>query len=444
MVRFVGRKHELELLESRLASAVTGRGQVIGIAGEAGIGKTRLLFEFRQRLADVTYLEGHCLAYGNAMPYLPLLDLVRSACAITEADTPEAIGEKVEAALHAIGMDAEEAGPYLLQLLGVNDGTGPLALLSPEAIKARTFETLRQMALRSSRQQPLVLAIENLHWIDRTSEEYFASLVESLAGAPILLLLTYRPGYRPPGMEKSYTTQVALQALAASDSLSLVRSFPTTQELPEEVARLVLAKAEGNPFFLEELALAVVQHGEPHAGATVPNTIQEALLTRIDRLPAASKRVLQTASILGREFSLRLLGALWTGPGGLDPHLVELRRLEFLYEQSGADEPAYVFKHALTLEVAYESLSAARRRSLHGAAGRTLETLYGERLAEVYERLAYHYARSDDSVKAVEYLIRAADKAAATPTARRWGRSRRPPGTRSGWLPRGKIGRSST
>ena len=416
MARFVGRQHELELLESRLASAVTGRGQVVGIAGEAGIGKTRLLFEFRQRLADdrVTYLEGHCLAYGSAMPYLPLLDLVRSGCVITEADTPEAIGEKVGAALQAIGMDAEEAGPYLLQLLGVKDGTGPPALLSPEAIKARTFETLRQMSLRSSRQQPLVLAIENLHWIDRTSEEYFASLVESLAGAPILLLLTYRPGYRPPGMEKSYATQVALQALAASDSRSLVRSLPTTQELPEEVARLVLAKAEGNPFFLEELALTVVQHGEPHAGATVPNTIQETLMTRIDRLPDAAKRVLQTASILGREFSLRLLGALWAGPGGLDPHLVELRRLEFLYEQSGADEPAYVFKHALTLEVAYESLSAARRRSLHVAAGRTLETLYAERLAEVYERLAYHYARTDDSVKAVEYLIRAADKAAAS------------------------------
>jgi tetratricopeptide (TPR) repeat protein len=414
MARFVGRQHELELLESRLASAMTGRGQVVGIAGEAGIGKTRLLFEFRQRLgADrVAYVEGHCLAYGSAMPYLPLLDILRHTCAIGETDTPEEIGDKVRAALHAAGMDAEEAAPYLLQLLGVKEGTGPLGQLSPEAIKGRTFETLRQMALRGSRRRPLVLAIENLHWIDRTSEEYLTSLVESLAGVPILLLLTYRPGYRPPGMEKSYATQVALQALAAADSLSLVRSFLAAQELPEDVARIVLAKAEGNPFFLEELALAVMQHDEPQARAALPDTIQEALMARIDRLPDAPKRVLQTASVLGREFSLRLLGALWPGAGGLDPHVVELKRLEFLYEASGGEEPAYVFKHALTQEVAYESLSLSRRRALHAAAGRTLESLYAERLPEVYERLAHHYARTDDAARAVHYLVRAADKAA--------------------------------
>jgi DNA-binding NtrC family response regulator/tetratricopeptide (TPR) repeat protein len=414
MARFVGRQHDLELLESRLASTVTGRGQVVGIAGEAGIGKTRLLFEFRQRLAAdrVAYGEGHCLAYGSAMPYLPLLDLLRDTCAIAETDTPEEIGDKVRAALSAVGMDAKEAAPYLLQLLGVKEGTGPLGLLSPEAIKGRTFETLRQMALRGSRQRPLVLAIENLHWIDRTSEEYLTSLVESLAGAPILLLFTYRPGYRPPGMEKSYATQVALQALAAADSLSLVRSFLATQDLPEDVARVVLDKAEGNPFFLEELGLAVLQHGQPHLGAALPDTIQEALMARIDRLPDAPKRVLQTASVLGREFSLRLLGALWPGAGGLDPHLVELKRLEFLYEQSGGEEPTYVFKHALTQEVAYESLAPTRRRALHAAAGRTLEALYAERLSEVYERLAYHYARTDEAALAVRYLVRAADKAA--------------------------------
>jgi DNA-binding NtrC family response regulator/tetratricopeptide (TPR) repeat protein len=416
LARFVGRAHELELLQSRLASAVTGRGQVVGIAGEAGIGKTRLLFELHQRLAGepVGYLEGHCLAYGSAMPYLPLLDLLRASCGIGDLDTPEAIGEKVRATLRGLAMDAEEATPYLLQLLGVKDDGRPISLLSPEAIKARTFETLRQMALRQSRQRPLVIAIENLHWIDRTSEEYLASLVESLAGAPILLLLTYRPGYRPPGMEKSYATQVALQALAASDSLSLVRSYLAAEELPEDVARVVLAKAEGNPFFLEELGLAITERGDAPGSAAVPDTIQEALMARIDRLADASKRVLQTASVLGREFSLRLLGALWQGPGGLDSHLVELKRLEFLYEQSGADEPAWVFKHALTQEVAYESLPPARRRALHAGAGRTLEALYADRLAEVDERLAYHYARTDDVDKAVLYLTRAADKAAAS------------------------------
>jgi DNA-binding NtrC family response regulator/tetratricopeptide (TPR) repeat protein len=415
LATFVGRRHELELLQSRLASAMSGRGQVVGIAGEAGIGKTRLLLEVRQSLPGdrVTYLEGHCVPYGDAIPYLPLLHLVRNNCAIAETDPPEAIVEKVRIAVRAVGLDPDEAGPYLLQLLGVKEGTARLARLSPEAIKGRTFETLRQMALKASRQRPLVLAVENLHWIDRTSEEYLASLVESLAGAPILLLLTYRPGYRPPGMEKSYATQIGLQPLAAPDSLSLVRSFLAAPELPETLTEPVLAKAEGNPFFLEELALAVWEGGAAEDPlAAVPDTIQEALMARIDRLPDEPRRVLQTASVLGREVSLRLLGAIWPGPGGLDPHLVELKRLEFLYEQSGADEPVYVFKHALTQEVAYRSLAPARRRALHAAAGRMLETLFADRLTEVYDRLAHHYARTDDSRKAIDYLTRAAEKAA--------------------------------
>ncbi len=414
LATFVGRRHELELLQSRLASAMTGRGQVVGIAGEAGIGKTRLLFEFQRSLAGrrVTYLEGHCRAYGDGIPYLPLLDLLRNNCGITDTDTPEAIVDKVRAGLQVVGLDPAEGAPYLLQLLGVKEETGPLALLSPEAIKGRTFETLRQMALKGSRQRPLILAVENLHWVDRTSEEYLGSLVESLAGAPLLLLLTYRPGYRPPGIEKSYATQIALQPLAAPDSLSLVRSFLQTEELPPAVADAVLGRAEGNPFFLEELALSLWEQSEPGATAAVPGTIQEALMARINRLPDEPKRVLQTASILGREFSLRLLGAIWPGPGGLDPHLVELKRLEFLYERSSSDEPVYVFKHTLTQEVAYESLPPVRRRALHAATGRALERLHAGRRAAVADQLAHHYARTDESEKALEYLGQVAEQAA--------------------------------
>jgi transcriptional regulator with AAA-type ATPase domain/tetratricopeptide (TPR) repeat protein len=416
MATFVGRRHELELLHGRLASAVLGHGQVVGIAGEAGIGKTRLLFEFRESIAGrpVTYLEGHCLAYGSAIPYLPLLDLLRNSCGIGDIDTPEAIAEKVRGGLRAVSMDADEGAPYLLQLLGVKEGTARLVTLSPEAVKGRTFETLRQMALKGSRQRPLILALENLHWIDRTSEEYLASLVESLAGAPILVLLTYRPGYRPSWIEKSYATQVALQPLAPADSLSVVRSFLQTSRLPESVAEIILAKAEGNPFFLEELALSLMEHGDDIRAPRVPDTIQEVLMARIDRLPDEPKRVLQTASVLGREFSLRLLGAIWPGPGGLDPHLVELKRLEFLFEQTTAEEPAYVFKHTLTQDVAYQSVPPARRQTLHAAAGQALEAFYADRLEEAYDRLAHHYARTPEAGKAIGYLTRSAERAART------------------------------
>ena len=214
---------------------MAGHGQVVGIGGEAGIGKSRLLFEFRQSLAGerVTYLGGRCLSYGSAIPYLPVLDMFRHNCGITEADSPR--GDRRESPLgllQQVGMDPEEWAPYLLHLLGVKEGTERLAPLTPEAIKSRTFEALRQMSLIGSRQRPTVFAVEDLHWIDKTSEECFTSLVEGLGGARILFLLTYRPGYRPPWMDKSYATQMALQPLSPQDSLSVVHSVLQTEQRP--------------------------------------------------------------------------------------------------------------------------------------------------------------------------------------------------------------------
>ena len=414
MARFVGRRDEFELLRGRLAFVMGGHGQVVGITGEAGIGKSRLLFEFRESLAEerVTYLEGHCLSYGSTIPYLPVLEMLRSNCQLTETDRPETVAEKLRLSLERLGMDAKEAAPYLLQLLGVKEGTDQLALLSPEAIKTRTCELLRQMSLRGARQRPLILTVEDLHWIDKTSEEYFASLLETLAGAPILFLSTHRPGYRPPWMEKSYATQVALQPLSPRDSLTVVHSVLQGEQLPAPLAQMIVEKAEGNPFFLEELARAVGEQEHLHSTLAVPDTIQEVLLARISRLPEEPKRLLQTASILGREFSLRLLGAIWEGSSGLEPHLSELTRLEFLYEQSAGEERVFVFKHALTKEVAYESLPAPLRQALHAAAGRALEALYADRLEEVYDSLAYHYSNAEEAEKAVEYLARFARKAA--------------------------------
>ncbi len=414
MVKFVGRRDDLELLQSRLASATEGHGQVVGIVGEAGIGKTRLLFEFRHSLRgkEITYLEGRCLSYGSAIPYFPVLDILRRNFGITETDQPEAIFEKVRAGLQQVEMDPEERAPYVLQLLGVKEGTDRLAPLSPEAIKDGTFETLRQLCLKGSRSQPLILVLEDLHWSDKTSEECVSFLVESIWGSPVLFLCTYRPGYRPPWMDKSYATQVALQPLSPQDSLSVVQSVLQMEQVSDPIAQFILAKAEGNPFFLEELTRVIGEQGGLRLSEMVPETIQEVLLARIHRLADEPKQLLQTAAVAGREVSLRLLGAIWEGPGVVDPHLRELMRLEFLYERPRAAEPIYVFKHALTQEVAYESLLPARRQTLHAAAGRALEKMYADRREEVYDRLAYHYSKTDEAAKAVEYLTRVAAKAA--------------------------------
>jgi predicted ATPase len=227
-----------------------------------------------------------------------------------------------------------------------------------------------------------------------------------------MVLTTYRPGYHPSWLAKSYATQIALRNLGPHDDVTVVRSVAKHHELTAHLEQLIVDKAEGNPFFLEELTRATLEQGELYGETTVPDTIQGVLMARIDRLPEGHKRLLQTVSVLGREFAPRLLEAIWDGTGPLEPLLAELKRLEFLYERMGAEESLYVFKHALTQEVAYASLLTGHRQALHAAAGQALEALYADRLEEVHDRLAYHYAHTDQAAKAVAYLTLVAAKAA--------------------------------
>jgi len=415
MAAFVGRGQELDVLQSRLASAMSGQGQLVSIVGDAGIGKSRLLYEFSRRVATegIGYLEGRCVSYGGAIPYLPFLDLIRKGFGLTEADGPEVTTEKIRAGLDALRLPPEESLPYLLNLLGFKDETRALERLSPEAVKANTFETLKRVTLRANQARPLIIAMEDLHWIDRTSEELFASLMEGLPRTPLLLVTTYRAGYRPPWIEKSYATQIALPPLSAEDSLRLAQSILPGRELPEPLAQVILNRAEGNPFFLEELTRAVADRGDVSVDLAVPDTVQGLLMTRIERLSEEQQRLLQTASVLGRAASSRALAAMWGDAADLEAHLQELGRLEFLFEQRAGEETAYVFKHALTQEVAYESILPPQRRALHAAAGRALETLHAVRPEDVYDRLAYHFAHTAETAKAVDYLTRFADKAAS-------------------------------
>ncbi|TMB53350.1 MAG: hypothetical protein E6J50_00675 [Chloroflexi bacterium] len=410
---FVGRRHNLEVLEGHLAAAMRGQGQVIGVVGEAGIGKSRLIAEFHQSLAGqpVTYREGRCFSYASAIPYLPVLAILRQTCGITESDADDTIVTNVRRSLETVGMNVEESAPYLLQLFGLREGTERLAILTPEAIRLRTVETLRQMILGASRQWPVVCVVEDLHWTDTTSEEVFASLVSDLANLPVMVVSTYRPGYRPPWIDKSFASQMALSPLSPEDSVTMVRSV-LPAGTAEPLVQMILDKAEGNPFFLEELCFAIEAHGDMATTRAVPDTIEEVLLARIERLPDEPKRLLQSAAVLGREFPSRLIPALWQGSGSPEAQLGLLTSQEFLYQRTSGRETVYVFKHALTQEVAYTTLSPSTRKALHAAAGLALETLFADRLEEAYDGLAYHYAKTEDVAKAVEYLSRFAEKAA--------------------------------
>jgi class 3 adenylate cyclase/tetratricopeptide (TPR) repeat protein len=414
--RFVGRDREMAILHERLAHVEGRRGQVVGIAGEPGIGKSRLLYEFRHSLTGkpVTYCEGHCLSYGSTTPYLPVFDLLRQLCGIADADRPQAVTAMIRQHLQEAGLDPEEAAPYLLHLLGITAGTERFPVLSPEMYKVRTFAILRQLSLQSSQRRPLITAVENLHWIDATSEEYLTSLVESLAGAPILVLATYRPRYRPPWLEKSYATQLALPGLTSRDSLVVVRSVPQTTPLSSSLRQGIVEKAAGNPFFLEELTRAVVEHGDRHPTQLVPDTIHAVLAARIDQLPPEEKRLLQTAAVIGKDVAFPLLHAVTEWPEGKLHHaLTSLQAAEFLYETRLAPDLIYTFKHALTQEVAYSNLLQEQRRALHARIVEAIEWLAGDRRSEQVKRLAYHASLGTVWDKALYYSRQAGTKAVA-------------------------------
>jgi DNA-binding winged helix-turn-helix (wHTH) protein/tetratricopeptide (TPR) repeat protein len=407
---FVGRRQEMAALASAASLALGGRGQVVGVVGEPGMGKSRLVHEFTQTISsDVAVLEGRCVSYGSLVPYLPLVDLVRASCGVSETDTSEDIGHAIARVVHNLDLSAD-AGTWLLRLIGMVDNTMALEGLSAEAVKARTFDVLRTLFLKAAVRQPLVVVVEDVHWIDRTSEEFLTTLVERLMAARVMLVATHRPGYRAPWMDRSYATQITLAPLTATDSLRLVESIDIEHPLTQDVAAAIFAKAEGNPFFLEELARAVSEHGPETE--TIPNTVQGVIMARLDRLPDRAKRLLQTASVVGREVPLSLLRLLWDRHDDFEPELIEASRLEFLYERPGGDDTAYVFKHALTQNVAYDSLLARDRGDLHLRAARALRELHAERLDEIAATLAYHYARTDLVEEAVTWLIRAADQAA--------------------------------
>lgn len=413
---FVGRKRELETLEALLDDVRAGRGQVVGIVGEPGMGKSRLLYEFQHRLDEheVVYCEGHCVSYGDATPYLPLRDALRQAWEISVADPPDTIEHRVKEVMQRAGMGSDEEVAYLMHLLSVPGNWPSLAGLSPEAIKTRTFHALRQICLGRSQHQPVIIAVEDLHWIDATSEEFLASLVEYIAGAPILVLTTYRQGYQPKWMTKSYATQIALTRLSYEASRQVVEEAPRHAPPTEVLAERILHKADGNPFFLEELARVMTDRdGETHP-ETIPDTIQAVLAARIDRLNPSEKQVLQTAAVIGKHLPYALLRLVTNLPDDqLNRYLMNLQAAEFIHVRRDVQEHAYTFKHVLIQEVAYQSLLERSRQELHERIAHVLETALPDTVAAEPELLAHHYTKAKMTEPAINAWYRAGRHAMA-------------------------------
>ena len=428
LTRFVGRQTEIETLRQAQERAGAGHGQVVAVIGEPGVGKTRLFYEFlrSRRTQSWLLLESHSVSYGKAIPYLPVSGLLKAYFQIEGQPDGRQLREKVMGKLRALGESLTPMLPAFLTLLDVPIEDREWQALDPSQRRQQTLDALKLLLLCESQVQPLLVVFENLHWIDTETQALLDSLVESLPMARLLLLVNYRPEYHHTWGSKTYYTQLRLDPLPPPSVESLLQALLGQDVGLEPLKRVLIARTEGNPFFLEESVRTLVETGtlvgEPGAyslvqapaAIQVPVTVQVVLAARIDRLPPEDKGLLQTAAVLGTEVSLRLLQAIADVPEtALYRSLTRLQAAEFLYETHLFPERVYTFKHALTHEVAYASLLQERRRALHARIGDIIEMLYADRLTTQLEYLAYHAFRGEAWEKAVTYCRQAGLKMAS-------------------------------
>ncbi len=423
---FIGRERELGVLLDRFAEVAAGRGQVVYVTGDAGIGKSRLLHEFRRAgnedAGRLTWLEGQCVSFGHSIAFLPLIDQLRKNFHIGEYDGEPEIIAKVEHGMRLMG-ELESHVPFIRYLLSVDPGDPIISTMDAASRHRLVFAALRALTLRGARQRPLVLLIEDLHWIDSSSEEYLGYLMDSMGAVPVMLILTYRVGYVPRFRTHSFQSSVSLTTMAERDALAVACGVLGATELPSEVTAAIMEKAEGVPLFIEEVAKTLLDIGvlrrekdrltlvKGAGQISVPDTINDIIMARLDRLGEDGKRTVQLASVIGREFLVRLLSRVAGMTEQLDGLLRELQALEIIYEKGLLAEPAYIFKHAVIQDVAYNSLLRERRKDLHRAVAYAVEELFPDRLAEHYEELAHHFSLGEDWAKAFEYLDRSGDRA---------------------------------
>jgi DNA-binding NtrC family response regulator/tetratricopeptide (TPR) repeat protein len=425
---FVGRARELAVLEDLLGQAQEGRGQVVGMIGEPGAGKSRLCDEFIRapRLPGWQILATSATAYGQATPYLPVIDLLKAYFEIVEQDAVPTLRAKITAKLQTLDAAFEPSLPAFLSLLDVPVEEPAWQALDPPHRRLHTLDALKRLLLWESQVQPLLLVVENLHWIDGETQALLDTLIDSLPAARLLLLVTYRPEYEHRWGSKTSYTQLRLDPLSAPHAQALLGALLGADPSLTPFIPRVIAQTEGNPFFLEESVRTLVEThvlaGAPGAyrlaqaveHIQVPATVHMVLAARIDRLSAGAKHLLQTAAVIGKDVPLALLLAVAEGPEAVvHQRLAALQAAEFLYEARFAPERVYTFKHALTHEVAYGSLLPERRRALHARIVSALEALVGERLTEHIERLAHHALQGEVWNKVLAYCRQAGEKAMA-------------------------------
>ena len=433
LTRFVGREFEVDTLSAALREARAGRGRVVAVVGEPGVGKSRLYWEFLRvpREEGWLVLESSSVSYGKARPYLPVIDLLRTYFHLQDREEQEETARKITGRLGTLGESMGRHAAALLALFDLPAGDRQWELLDPPQRRQRTLQAIRDLFVAESLNQPLVLLFEDLHWIDSETQALLDSLRGTVTTARILLLVNYRPEYQLGWGSKGAFTELRIEPLETQSAEALLQSLLGQNASVAPLMPLLIARTSGNPFFLEESVRTLAETGvlegavgayrlaKPLGVIQVPPTVQSMLAARIDRLPPEEKRLLQCASAIGKFVPLPLLKAVVEAPGDVLPRgLVALQASELLFESSLYPETEYSFKHALTHEVTYGSLLHEQRRTLHLRILEALEGLAGPRIDEHVEQLAHHAFRGEAWDKGLMYFRRAGERAAARPAPR--------------------------
>ena len=424
---FVGRNYDLEVAHRRLAMATSGQGQVFAIVGDPGIGKSRLLYEFRRTIADrgCRVLETYCPSHGGAFPFLPVIDIVRSLFDLGDADDARSVREVVSQAADKFGRAlAGDNLPATLALLDALPADDAIRLLTPAQRRQRVEEAVCQLILNESSRQPLVVIVEDVHWIDSDSQAVLDALVSRVAAAPVMLVVTQRPEHGSGWSQKPGYQQVSLEPLTAASVRSVLDELLGQDEVLRPLKDAIVRRTEGNPFFVEETVRTLIEsgtvvgHPDSYTLGTrvdaiqVPPTVQAVLAERIDRLSVTDKRLLQAAAVVGGGGSVKGLAEIADLPAmAFQRALDQLYRAKFLYEGGAAEDPTITFRHALVQEVAYASLPADPRRALHARCLAVLETAAGVAADDCVEQAAHHAFHGESWEKASRYARRAAAKA---------------------------------
>jgi class 3 adenylate cyclase/tetratricopeptide (TPR) repeat protein len=422
--RFVGRQREMETMKRAAELAKTGHGQIVAAVAEPGVGKSRLFDEFKATSqSGWLVLEARSLSHGKASAYLPLIDLLHIYLGIMPDDDALTRREKVVSKIAILDRSLEDDTlPYLFGLLGIGDGEDAVAQMDAHIRRRRTQDAVKRVLLRESLDQPLMLVFEDLHWIDEQTQAFLNRFVDGMANAPILLLVNYRPEYSHQWGSKTYYAQLRLDTLGKEGAKEMLSSLLGDGTQLAALKRIIIEKTEGNPLFMEEIYQALLEEGALQRNGSVrlvrpveqlrlPHTVQGVLAARIDHLRPEEKELLQTLAVIGIEFQLSLIHqVLQLEPERLEGMLSSLQSSEFIYEQPGAGEVKYAFKHALTRQVADESLLSGRRKLLHERTGKAIETLYSGQLEDHYSELSRHYLLGIDAAKALRYTHLAAEQ----------------------------------